>query len=80
MIARTFEYGATRRATVEDVIIDRSGHCVVIAVDELGEGHAIVGDSAPAPSKGDVGEVVFLQGGPNGGYWSFRRGGQPCQS
>lgn len=69
MNRRVFQYGETRRATVEHV--DRSG--ALVLTDELGEGHILLGVPSDPCEKGDAGTLTFTKGGSMGGYWRFTK-------
>lgn len=74
MTGRTWPYGTTRKATVEEVIKERK--CVfMVLTDETGEGHLLM--DGPGQYEGlhggDTGTLTFTQGGPLGGYWRFEK-------
>lgn len=71
MRKRVFKYGDTRRAKVLDALdvpVD-----ALVCVDELGEGHIILGGTHDAAEPGAAGTLTFMRGGPTGGWWRFTR-------
>lgn len=75
MLERTWAYGTTRlakvlsreKASLGDKIVD-----VLVIEDDHNEGHILLGTSSIG-EPGDVGSIVFMRGGPNGGYWHFEK-------
>lgn len=67
----TYPYGATRKATILE-----THEFFHVAVDELGEGHVLLGFDAydETAQANDKGILTFTKGGPTGGYWKFTKG------
>jgi len=64
---KTWPYGTKRKAEIKQV-----AGPVMTAVDELGEGHVLVGVvRGKNPKPGEKGELVFTKGGITGGYWRW---------
>lgn len=72
MIARTWEYGTEINAKVEKIVTNHP-HTVVLT-DEHGEGHILIGTSCVRAGicEGDEVTLVFIKGGPTGGYWKIK--------
>jgi len=74
MIARTWPYGTRKPAFV--LLFERKdGYDVALCCmdDDPGEAHIIVNLFDQELAAGDRGEMIFLQGGPTGGYWTFEK-------
>lgn len=73
MKTRTWPYGTRKSVEVLGVESFR-GSRVLICAEVAGdrEGHVIVGELGDEARAGDMGEIVFCQGGPAGGYWRYK--------
>jgi hypothetical protein len=71
---RTWPYGTRKAATVLSMRHE-DGFDVVLcyADDSPSEAHVIINLFDQELVEGDRGEMVFLQGGPTGGYWTFEK-------
>jgi hypothetical protein len=72
MHKRTWPYGTRKRVQVLSVSTTRFGRVVACAeLDGEREGFILMGGSPDVAKEGDVGTIVFCQGGPTGGYWRY---------
>ncbi len=74
-ILRTWPYGTKHRGRV--LRTEKQGNTSAQFVEDLTakrEGHILVGSAGDRTANdGDEGDLVFMQGGPTGGYWKFTK-------
>jgi hypothetical protein len=70
---KTWPYGTTRKATVAEIIHERS-RIIQIVTDDHGEAHILTnGAEDQLAAINDFGTLTFCAGGPTGGYWKFTK-------
>jgi hypothetical protein len=79
MQTRTWPYGTTLNCSV--ITRDKARHLGqlvdVLTVGCKNEAYILIGHDHGDAAVGDKGTITFLQGGPTGGYWKFKKSQTP---